>query len=530
MRPNFAFKSRVTARKDILDIYAQEKDKLYADLKKVPCRFSATMDVWTSCQNKSYMCVTLHWIDDAWKIQKRIVALFHLEGRHTGHRLAEALTAVFVKWFVEKKIFALTLDNASNNLVAVTDIIHDLKLNGNGSLVCDGIFFHIRCACHILNLVARDGMAVISKVLEKIKALILTVKGSPLQWEELMKCATQCGLDTSKGIQLDVSTRWNSTYMMLRDALYYKPAFIRLKVANRRKYEKISPSETDWTMAATICNCLEIFYDLTELLSGTTYPTANLFYTGFCEIRELLGRWKNHNNLIIRQMATAMSEKFEKYWGCSSTSLAVANFFDPRYKKKVIEFYLRKFAGDYYQVQLEEFVATVRKLYQFYSASKPASSRASVAVDSDAPTETFGARRNSELQSFLYDDCGSDESGLNELDLYMAEPLLKQDSFDILAYWKNKTDKYPILSQIARDLMSIQVSTVASESAFSGAGRVLDPYRNRLDPEMVEALVCSKDWIHATTKGIIFLNCSIELSPNMLLLYVCTYTKLLIIN
>jgi hypothetical protein len=109
----------------------------------------------------------------------------------------------------------------------------------------------------------------------------------------------------------------------------------------------------------------------------------------------------------------------------------------------------------------------------------------------DAPAETFSARRNSELESFLYDDCGSDGNELNELDLYMAEPLLKQDSFDILAYWKNKTDKYPILSQIARDLMSIQVSTVASESTFSGAGRVVDPFRNRLDPEMVEELVCS---------------------------------------
>ena len=80
-------------------------------------------------------------------------------------------------------------------------------MNRNGSLVCDGIFFHIRCACHILNLVTRDGMAVISRTLEKVKALVLTVKGSPLQWEELMKCATECGLDKSKGIQLDVSTR-----------------------------------------------------------------------------------------------------------------------------------------------------------------------------------------------------------------------------------------------------------------------------------------------------------------------------------
>jgi hypothetical protein len=90
-------------------------------------------------------------------------------------------------------------------------------------------FFHVRCACHVLNLVARDGMAVISKALQKIKALVLTVKGFPLQWEELMKRATECGLDTSKGIQLDVSTRWNSTYLMLRDALHYKATFIRLK-------------------------------------------------------------------------------------------------------------------------------------------------------------------------------------------------------------------------------------------------------------------------------------------------------------
>ena len=80
---------------------------------------------------------------------------------------------------------------------------------------------------------------------------------------------------------------------------------------------------------------------------------------------------------------------------------------------------------------------------------------------------------------------------------------MKQNPFDILAYWKNNTDKYPILAQIARDMMAIQVSTVASES-FSGAGRVVDPHRNRLDPEMVQAHICAKDWIHAARKGNIF--------------------------
>jgi hypothetical protein len=56
--------------------------------------------------------------------------------------------------------------------------------------------------------------------------------------------------------------------------------------------------------------------------------------------------------------------------------------------------------------------------------------------------------------------------------------------------------------------MAIQVSTVASESAFSAAGRVLDPYRNRLDPEIVEALICTKDWVAAARKGDDLLLCT----------------------
>jgi hypothetical protein len=501
LRPNFPIKSRVTAKKEIMDIYLEEKDKLYAQFKNVHCRFSATMDMWTSCQNKSYMCVTIHWIDDDWHIQKRIAGFFHVEGRHTGKKLAQTFSELMVKWYIEKKLFALTLDNASANEVAVNDIITDLK-DVHASLVCDGIFFHVRCACHILNLVARDGLSVIAKTIEKIKALVLAVKGSPLQWEELIKCATECGLDTTKGLSLDVSTRWNSTYLMLRDALYYKPAFVRLKSSDRRRYEKISPSSDEWNMAITIFQCLMKFYDLTELLSGTLYPTANMFYKGFCEIKELLGKWKVSESFIISEMATAMDTKFEKYWNKSSTALAVACFLDPRYKKKLVEFYMRKFYGGLYQVHLEEFVSVVKKVYQFYASSAPISSKAKSNVNEPTnPVDELMGNRNDELESFLYDDCGPDRDGLSELDKYMAEPLLKQSQFDILAYWKNHTEDYPILSQIARDMMAIQVSTVASESAFSAGGRVIDPYRSRLDPEMVQALICTKDWVAARRKG-----------------------------
>ena len=91
---------------------------------------------------------------------------------------------------------------------------------------------------------------------------------------------------------------------------------------------------------------------------------------------------------------------------------------------------------------------------------------------------------------------------MNELDKYMADsPLRLSGHFDILAWWKNQIDEYPVLAKIARDLLAVQVSIVASESAFSAGGRVVDPFRSRLDPEMVQALICMKDWVAAGRRG-----------------------------
>ncbi|GKE72368.1 zinc finger BED domain-containing protein RICESLEEPER 2, partial [Tanacetum coccineum] len=51
-------------------------------------------------------------------------------------------------------------------------------------------------------------------------------------------------------------------------------------------------------------------------------------------------------------------------------------------------------------------------------------------------------------------------------------------------------------------ILSIQISTVASESAFSMSGHVLDPYRNALSAQIVEALICTQSWIRTSQKNI----------------------------
>ena len=62
-------------------------------------------------------------------------------------------------------------------------------------------------------------------------------------------------------------------------------------------------------------------------------------------------------------------------------------------------------------------------------------------------------------------------------------------------WWKTNTGKYPILARIARDIFAIPILTVASKSVFSMGGRVLDSFRSSLTPVMVEALICTQNWI-----------------------------------
>ena len=74
-------------------------------------------------------------------------------------------------------------------------------------------------------------------------------------------------------------------------------------------------------------------------------------------------------------------------------------------------------------------------------------------------------------------------------------------TFNILAWWKSNTNKYSILSRLARDVLAVPVSTVASESAFSTGGRTLSSHRSRLHPHTVEALMCTQNWIWAPIRG-----------------------------
>ena len=90
----------------------------------------------------------------------------------------------------------------------------------------------------------------------------------------------------------------------------------------------------------------------------------------------------------------------------------------------------------------------------------------------------------------------------SEIDTYLEELVWPRSSdFDILSWWKANSSKYPILQTIARDILAIPISTVASEFAFSTSGRFICPHRSRLHPKTLEAMMCAQDWLWAKMHG-----------------------------
>jgi hypothetical protein len=83
-----------------------------------------------------------------------------------------------------------------------------------------------------------------------------------------------------------------------------------------------------------------------------------------------------------------------------------------------------------------------------------------------------------------------------ELDKYLAEDTEENSvDFDILSWWKCNSARFPVLSKLTRDILAIPISTVASESAFSTSGRILDDFRSSLTPMTLQALICAQDWL-----------------------------------
>ncbi|XP_019191058.1 PREDICTED: zinc finger BED domain-containing protein RICESLEEPER 1-like [Ipomoea nil] len=271
--------------------------------------------------------------------------------------------------------------------------------------------------------------------------------------------------------------------MTLNTALQYQRAFEAYENDSSLSADLSDsiPNFMDWLSVQSLVHFLKGFYEMTVRISGSFYVTSNTFFSEIFDLGCMLDDMVNSVSTSEKEMGSHMKQKFEKYWGDPKKMnflIFYANILDPRDKIEYMPAQFAQLYGDekgkscFEKVQssmvllFNDYTATYHVNVQ--SASPTVQSTQSEPIHSQTSVGKPQARMKSQLKKQRMETGGSSKE--TELQIYLSEKLVEDEEnvdFDVLRWWKVNSDRFPILSRMARDVLAVPISTVSSESAFS---------------------------------------------------------------
>jgi hypothetical protein len=167
--------------------------------------------------------VVFHFVTSDWELEKRVVSMRLIGCSHTHANIAERILQVISEYGMTSKVFSITLDNASANACALTQLVPQLVSYVTCSLTASGLL-HQCCACHIINLIVKCGMKHIKEKIEDFRRAISSLNSSN---QCIITFKSFCIAHRVRPCKfgLDMDVRWNSTYLILKHLVSYKNAF-----------------------------------------------------------------------------------------------------------------------------------------------------------------------------------------------------------------------------------------------------------------------------------------------------------------
>ncbi|KAK8998747.1 hypothetical protein V6N11_084130 [Hibiscus sabdariffa] len=139
-----------------------------------------------------------------------------------GESIGQALEKCIRDRGIER-VFTIALSNASSNSVGIEFLRN--KLNHRNACVVNEKYMHTRCVARIINLIMQEGVKYDSTSVDRVRAALRYMRASPSRMKKLYNWAKEEMIDTNAHLCLDLPTRWNSTYRMLKVAEKYELAY-----------------------------------------------------------------------------------------------------------------------------------------------------------------------------------------------------------------------------------------------------------------------------------------------------------------
>ncbi|KAH1095951.1 hypothetical protein J1N35_012872 [Gossypium stocksii] len=410
----------------------------------------------------------------------KILGLRNLEHIYDTKVVGGIIRSFVSEWNISKKVCSITVDNSFLN----DGMIHQIKENcvsEQGSLSSAHWFISFT--------LLEDGFRDMDGILSKLKKSIEYVTETTLGKLNFQEAAKQVKLQGGKSWD-DLSFKLESNSDILDSALRSREIFCKLEQIDDNFMLHLSMEE--WEKAVTLQSCFKCFDDIKG--TQTQSLTANLYFPKLCNMYEEFGQLKKSNHPFV----ILMKRKFDNYWSLCNVAFTIAAALDPRLK-------FRSSCNETYYLESMMKLIRFRKVlldvyFEYANEAKNLSASSSVLDDSNSLTaETTKDCIVSYFSKFASPSNVKEvASQKSELDCYLEETLLPSDA-DILGWWRVNSQRFPTLAKMARDFLAIPVSVSAPCSNISAMN--INPAYSSLDPESMEALVCSQNWLESTKEN-----------------------------
>lgn len=500
LQPRFDMVNFSTVQGDCIATYLREKQTIQKLIDETPGRVCLALDLWNSCQTTGYVFVMGQFVDNDWKIHRKLLNVIMEPYPESDSAFSHAVSSSLSDWNMEGRLFSLTINQPLTE--TGIDSLRNLLSEKNPNIL-GGQLLLKNCLARSLSSIAQEALTGNREMVKKVRDCVKYVKTNEALEEKFLALKQQLQVPTTKTLALDDQTQWNTTYEMLLAASELKEVFSCLDTSDP-DYSK-GPTHEEWKIIENLCTYLKLLFDTANLLTTSSVPTTNTFFHEAWKIQLELTRAETSEDSTISSIAKPMQENFDKYWKSSCFVLAFAVVMDPRFKMKLVEFSFTKIYGDDATGFINTVDEGIHQLFLEYVALPQANGLGSGPVGDvkmeDGHDGVSGKSNGLGLSDFdAYIMETTSQQSKSELDQYLEESLLPRvHEFDVIGWWKLNKVKYPTLSKMARDILSVPVSSVGQESVFETGMKEMDQYRCSLRAETVEALVCAKDWLGGET-------------------------------
>ncbi|KAL0551937.1 hypothetical protein IC582_011030 [Cucumis melo] len=231
------------------------------------------------------MVLTAHFIDSYWVLHKKNLNFCQV-ANHKGVTIGKLIESCLLEWGIDK-VFSITVDNASLNDGEISYI--KKRLRSKKTLILEGELLRMRCCAHVINLIVNEGLKEMHDLIASVRNAVRYVISSSKRLTKFKTCVEQQKIDCKALFCLDVPTRWNFTYLMLEHALKFEKAFQILEeeeldyqdcfAKDEHGKKRIwPPSNSNWKNVEVFVMFFKVFYNVTNLISGSLYVTVNSFF------------------------------------------------------------------------------------------------------------------------------------------------------------------------------------------------------------------------------------------------------------